>query len=114
MLKAKRYRAEPMEPRGTIRTSVVSLNRLAWDLIGNPATVTLTSAGLDLFVMPGGATGARIYAPTGHATIRFDHTEFRGLLKPGVYRVGPGRHLGLKGVVFQGALLVERNWVSRT
>lgn len=112
MLKAKRYRAEPTEPRGTIRTSVVSLNRLAWDLIGNPATVTLMSVGLDFIVTPNGPTNARIYAPTGHATIRFDHTKFRGLLKPGVYRVGQGRYCSLKGVVFQGAMLVERDWVS--
>jgi len=114
MLKAKRYRAEPMEPMGTIRTSVVSLNRLAWDLIGNPATVTVTSAGLDFFVTPNGPVRVRVYAPTGHAMIRYDHTDYRALLKPGVYRVGQGRYCSIKGIVFQGAMLVERNWVSKS
>jgi hypothetical protein len=111
--KTKRYRAEPREPLGSIRSTVISLNRLAMDLIGNPMSFTLTSQGLDLIVLPGGPLKVKaIYAPTGHATLRISEEPVRLVLKPGRYRVGARRYLHLKGLVFHGALLIEQSWVQ--
>lgn len=111
-LKRKRYRAEPQEPLGAIRTSAISLNRVATALIGNPVTFSMTTSGLDLIVLPGGPLSADIYAPTGRATISIVTQPFRLLLRPGKYRVSPSRWHHLKGLVFQGALLVEKSWIT--
>jgi hypothetical protein len=81
-------------------------------LLGNPATVTLTSQGLDLLVLPGGPRKVRIYGPTGAGTIRVDRIQQRAGWKGGTYRVAPRRHLHLRGLVFQGALHAEQTWTT--